>query len=128
MANHITQRENVDNLIEEENYLENYDDGQTPYQNGDMDLDDPSSAQRQNEPDSTDYTQAGNIVASGDVDAAAMAREMNSVKGIKSKRIPNEKRTTTPYMTKYERARVLGTRALQIRYVKSSRDHIERRR
>ncbi|QQP37599.1 DNA-directed RNA polymerases I_ II_ and III subunit RPABC2 [Caligus rogercresseyi] len=25
-----------------------------------------------------------------------------------------EKRTTTPYMTKYERARVLGTRALQI--------------
>jgi DNA-directed RNA polymerase I, II, and III subunit RPABC2 len=31
------------------------------------------------------------------------------------KKIPEEKRTTTPYMTKYERARVLGTRALQIR-------------
>lgn len=30
------------------------------------------------------------------------------------KKIPDEKRTTTPYMTKYERARVLGTRALQI--------------
>ncbi|ANB13550.1 DNA-directed RNA polymerase core subunit RPB6 [Sugiyamaella lignohabitans] len=28
--------------------------------------------------------------------------------------IPKEKRATTPYMTKYERARVLGTRALQI--------------
>lgn len=28
--------------------------------------------------------------------------------------IPKEKRCTTPYMTKYERARVLGTRALQI--------------
>lgn len=28
--------------------------------------------------------------------------------------IPKENRTTTPYMTKYERARVLGTRALQI--------------
>ena len=27
---------------------------------------------------------------------------------------PNEVRITTPYMTKYERARVLGTRALQI--------------
>ena len=27
------------------------------------------------------------------------------------------KRITTPYMTKYERARVLGTRALQIRYL-----------
>lgn len=28
---------------------------------------------------------------------------------------PNSERITTPYMTKYERARVLGTRALQIR-------------
>ena len=28
--------------------------------------------------------------------------------------VPREHRTTTPYMTKYERARVLGTRALQI--------------
>jgi len=29
---------------------------------------------------------------------------------------PNEERITTPYMTKYEKARILGTRALQIRY------------
>ena len=28
--------------------------------------------------------------------------------------VPAERRITTPYMTKYERARVLGTRALQI--------------
>lgn len=28
--------------------------------------------------------------------------------------VPKEDRMTTPYMTKYERARVLGTRALQI--------------
>ena len=28
--------------------------------------------------------------------------------------VPPNKRITTPYMTKYERARVLGTRALQI--------------
>jgi len=28
--------------------------------------------------------------------------------------VPSQSRTTTPYMTKYERARVLGTRALQI--------------
>lgn len=41
----------------------------------------------------------------------------NTVKGVKSKKIPTDKRTTTPYMTKYERARVLGTRALQIRWV-----------
>src|SRR5258708_23815351 len=30
-------------------------------------------------------------------------------------REPNKVRVTTPYMTKYERARILGTRALQIR-------------
>ena len=41
----------------------------------------------------------------------------NAVVGLKEKRIPGDKRSTTPYMTKYERARVLGTRALQIRYV-----------
>ncbi|MDI1488472.1 MAG: subunit common to RNA polymerases I, II, and III [Ramalina farinacea] len=35
--------------------------------------------------------------------------------GPKSKQVPDELRSTTPYMTKYERARVLGTRALQIR-------------
>ncbi|KII69937.1 DNA-directed RNA polymerases I, II, and III subunit RPABC2 [Thelohanellus kitauei] len=28
--------------------------------------------------------------------------------------VPPSQRTTTPYMTKYERARILGTRALQI--------------
>lgn len=35
---------------------------------------------------------------------------------------PNERteRLTTPYMTKYERARILGTRALQIRYLQST--------
>lgn len=36
------------------------------------------------------------------------------VKTQKELAIPKEKRTTTPYMTKYERARLLGTRALQI--------------
>lgn len=78
-----------------------------------MDLDNESSAQRQNtqnQPDSTDY-----VVESGDVEAARAARALNTVKGIRDRKIPSEKRTTTPYMTKYERARVLGTRALQIR-------------
>jgi DNA-directed RNA polymerases I, II, and III subunit RPABC2 len=28
--------------------------------------------------------------------------------------VPNEQRMTTPFMTKYEKARILGTRALQI--------------
>ncbi len=35
-------------------------------------------------------------------------------KSLKDLAIPKEKRATTPYMTKYERARILGTRALQI--------------
>ncbi|EPY49835.1 DNA-directed RNA polymerase I [Schizosaccharomyces cryophilus OY26] len=34
--------------------------------------------------------------------------------GPPSKAVEKEKRMTTPYMTKYERARILGTRALQI--------------
>jgi DNA-directed RNA polymerase I, II, and III subunit RPABC2 len=59
-----------------------------------------------------------NVVVSGDPSAAA-----NAIKGgdksMKDKKIPENERSTTPYMTKYERARILGTRALQIRYVLS---------
>ncbi|KAF2030290.1 RNA polymerase Rpb6 [Setomelanomma holmii] len=57
-----------------------------------------------------------NVVVSGDASAAAAAKDKvkNTVESEKDKKVPNEKRTTTPYMTKYERARVLGTRALQI--------------
>jgi hypothetical protein len=39
----------------------------------------------------------------------------NAVVGLREKKIADGKRSTTP-ATKYERARVLGTRALQIRY------------
>ncbi|KAM0443031.1 hypothetical protein ACHAQK_003388 [Fusarium lateritium] len=57
--------------------------------------------------------QEDNVVVSGDPSAAA-----NALKGgdklLKDKKIPESERTTTPYMTKYERARILGTRALQI--------------
>lgn len=56
-----------------------------------------------------------NVIVSGDPSAAANAQRDNS--SIKDKRIPDAERNTTPYMTKYERARILGTRALQIRYV-----------
>ena len=45
-----------------------------------------------------------NIIASGD--AAGQEK--------RGKAVPKDQRTTTPYMTKYERARILGTRALQI--------------
>ena len=50
------------------------------------------------------------IIASGDIRATGTAG---------SKVIPPDQRSTTPYMTKYERARILGTRALQIRYSKA---------
>jgi DNA-directed RNA polymerases I, II, and III subunit RPABC2 len=39
----------------------------------------------------------------------------HSSSGIQGERQPNKVRVTTPYLTKYERARILGTRALQIR-------------
>ncbi|KAH0538682.1 hypothetical protein FGG08_004757 [Glutinoglossum americanum] len=58
-----------------------------------------------------------NIVVSGDADAAAKAKgtkDPHAALTVKDKKIPDDKRSTTPYMTKYERARVLGTRALQI--------------
>lgn len=51
------------------------------------------------------------IIPSGD--AAAASKN----KAPKDKKIAKEDRKTTPYMTKYERARILGTRALQIRFV-----------
>ncbi|KAH7328603.1 RNA polymerase Rpb6 [Stachybotrys elegans] len=54
-----------------------------------------------------------NIVTSGDPSAAANALK-GADKSMKDKKIPDDERTTTPYMTKYERARILGTRALQI--------------
>ena len=101
----------MDNLIETEDFVEGYD------QDGiGADGDDPSgTTQGQGQLDSTDFT--NNVVESGDVEAATRARALNTVKGIKDRKISTDKRTTTPYMTKYERARVLGTRALQIRYV-----------
>lgn len=45
------------------------------------------------------------------------ANEAPAGAGLTGERQPNKVRITTPYLTKYERARILGTRALQIRYV-----------
>jgi DNA-directed RNA polymerase I, II, and III subunit RPABC2 len=51
------------------------------------------------------------VVVSGDPNAGYSGKVVEQAR---AKKIPNDQRTTTPYMTKYERARVLGTRALQI--------------
>lgn len=66
------------------------------------------------DPDARRPAGQDNVVVSGDATAAQKASK-NAVAALKEKKIPTEKRNTTPYMTKYERARVLGTRALQIR-------------
>ncbi|KAJ7751271.1 subunit common to RNA polymerase I [Mycena maculata] len=41
-------------------------------------------------------------------------QEVTAGSGLAGERQPNKVRVTTPYLTKYERARILGTRALQI--------------
>lgn len=46
-------------------------------------------------------------------------QQQSAAVGLHAERQPNKVRVTTPYLTKYERARILGTRALQIRWVHS---------
>jgi DNA-directed RNA polymerase I, II, and III subunit RPABC2 len=64
-------------------------------------------------------TNGDNVVVSGDPNAGYSGKVMEQSR---EKKVPNDQRTTTPYLTKYERARVLGTRALQIRYVACADD------
>lgn len=58
---------------------------------------------------------AETFIAAGDVAA----------KSSESKAIDRDHRTTTPYMTKYEKARILGTRALQISMNAPTLVHLE---
>ena len=60
-------------------------------------------------------TTPGRTVVEVNGENSQQQAKKNAVLGLKEKKIEDDKRTTTPYMTKYERARVLGTRALQIR-------------
>ncbi|KAF1951763.1 RNA polymerase Rpb6 [Byssothecium circinans] len=64
------------------------------------------------DPETIDQNQE-NIVDSGDPAAAAHAKK-NTVAALRNKKIEPADRKTTPYLTKYEKARILGTRALQI--------------
>ncbi|AET38514.1 DNA-directed RNA polymerase core subunit RPO26 Ecym_2818 [Eremothecium cymbalariae DBVPG len=57
----------------------------------------------------------GNTVVAGGIGPEEFQQQdQHRRRTLKEKAIPKEERTTTPYMTKYERARILGTRALQI--------------
>ncbi|GHJ83875.1 hypothetical protein NliqN6_0277 [Naganishia liquefaciens] len=76
------------------------------------------------EGDPDQYIHEGDVGASGAADQAEeMADTAGGVNGataggaeVRTGKVPksNELRVTTPYLTKYERARILGTRALQI--------------
>jgi len=65
----------------------------------------------------------GNGVVQSGGEAERMIVDINTMcdgglegrqRGSRPKEIPKDQRSTTPYMTKYEKARILGTRALQI--------------
>ncbi|KAL8910824.1 MAG: hypothetical protein Q9171_003913 [Xanthocarpia ochracea] len=88
---------------------------------GGLDPDDPENARNgvndANEDGANTDSKAPNGIVEVGQDASANRNgQKNAAVGTKEKKIPKEQRSTTPYMTKYERARVLGTRALQIRY------------
>lgn len=90
---------------------DNFDDFDQPDHFSDDDFAEPEPATAANGEDAEMKTEDGRtIISGGDTDVDAQLR----VKTAKALAIPKERRTTTPYMTKYERARVLGTRALQI--------------
>ncbi|KAF1815714.1 DNA-directed RNA polymerase II subunit F [Eremomyces bilateralis CBS 781.70] len=73
-----------------------------------QDIVDPEERRAEGEPD------PNNIVHSENGKAVNKPTPTNTVAAQKDKKVDKDKRMTTPYMTKYERARILGTRALQI--------------
>ncbi|KAJ3344228.1 DNA-directed RNA polymerases I II and III subunit RPABC2 [Gonapodya sp. JEL0774] len=69
------------------------------------------------EPDAPDGASGGAGGANGHYEGGGAAHGAGGgahLGPISPGEVPKEKRTTTPYLTKYERARLLGTRALQI--------------
>ncbi|KAL1412542.1 subunit common to RNA polymerases I, II, and III [Vanrija albida] len=75
--------------------------------NYDYDGEEPEHIEYDAELREEDEANGDDIIISGDVPDDVKQRTGKAAKA-------NEVRVTTPYMTKYERARVLGTRALQI--------------
>ncbi|KAL8766117.1 MAG: hypothetical protein Q9209_007015 [Squamulea sp. 1 TL-2023] len=90
-------------------------DDEEPIEDG-LDPDDPENPRNGANEDAAnaDSKAPNGIVEVGQDPSASRGGQKNAAVGVKDKKIPKEQRSTTPYMTKYERARVLGTRALQI--------------
>lgn len=74
-------------------------------------FDEPEADNEQGQGDEDMKTADGRTIVNGGSGAATVPVKPKSVRELS---IPKDKRNTTPYMTKYERARILGTRALQI--------------
>lgn len=89
---------------------EAFDDFDQPEHFSDDDFAEPAAENSANGGDVEMKTADNKTIVTGGFAPDAQPRP----KTTKELAIPKEKRTTTPYMTKYERARVLGTRALQI--------------
>ena len=67
------------------------------------------------EDDSSDSASNSNTDSSGDEEERTSGVDVFTKEGKKgAKKIPDEERTTPAFMTKYEKARIIGTRALQI--------------
>lgn len=95
--------------------VEHYDDFDQPEHFSDEEFAEPET---NGAGDVTMKTEDGKTIINGGMgpdDALQQQQQQQPrAKTAKELAIPKEKRTTTPYMTKYERARILGTRALQI--------------
>ncbi|KAL8999484.1 MAG: hypothetical protein Q9169_001689 [Polycauliona sp. 2 TL-2023] len=91
-------------------------DEEEPIEEG-LDPDDPENIRNDVNEDgaNTDSKAPNGVVEVGQDPSATRGGQKNAAVPAKEKKIPKDQRSTTPYMTKYERARVLGTRALQIR-------------
>ena len=84
-----------------------------------MDDDHERDADYGDEGDDHDIEDAMDADDGADGDATVIESDEHGAAGRRAgagggRAVPRHERTTTPYMTKYERARVLGTRALQI--------------
>jgi DNA-directed RNA polymerase I, II, and III subunit RPABC2 len=72
------------------------------------------AANEQPEEDYDDAGAEGENAQAGAGGTAQTAQGAAKQQPERDRAIPKDQRTTTPYLTKYERARLLGTRALQI--------------
>lgn len=97
-----------DNAFNED--VEHYDDFDGPDQFSDEEFNEPEQDVNGNG-DVEMKTEDGKTIINGGYGPDQGKPRLRTAKELS---IPKERRTTTPYMTKYERARILGTRALQI--------------